>query len=152
MLKHLLLGRADSSQAQFLRSVLVSNVSFALDFSICLLLVGRLKLNYVLATALSFTAGTVLNYLLTVAWIFDNRPMRKRRLEFSFFILLSAIGLGLNSLCMLIFTGLLRLHYLLSRVVSATSVFFFNYFCRKYILFRDSRLVRLLSRIEDRRG
>jgi len=147
MLKALFVGKTDSGKAQFLRSILVSNVSFALDFSVCLLLVGRLKVNYLAATALSFTAGTALNYALSVLWVFDIRAVEDRRLEFGFYLFISALGLGLNALSMLLFTGLLRLHYLVSRVLSATLVFFFNYFSRKKLLFSQSRLTAIVGRL-----
>jgi putative flippase GtrA len=152
MLKELFVGKTDSGKAQFLRSVLVSNVSFALDFCVCLLLVGRLKLNYLAATALSFTAGTALNYALSVLWVFYERPVDNRRLEFGFYLFISALGLGLNSLSMLFFTGLLRLHYLVSRVLSATLVFFFNYFARKKLLFSQSRFTAIVERLGRFRG
>ena len=106
MLKKLLVGKTDSGKAQFLRSILVSNVSFALDFCVCLLLVGRLRLNYLAATALSFTAGTALNYALSVLWVFDERPVDNRRLEFGFYLFIAALGLGLNALSMLCAAGL----------------------------------------------
>jgi putative flippase GtrA len=152
MLKALFVGKTDSGKAQFLRSILVSNVSFALDFSVCLLLVGRLKVNYLAATALSFTAGTALNYALSVLWVFDERPVEDRRLEFGFYLFISVLGLGLNALSMLLFTGLLRLHYLVSRVLGATLVFFFNYFSRKKLLFSSSRFSAIVGRLGHLRG
>jgi putative flippase GtrA len=152
MLKKLLVGKTGSGKAQFVRSILVSNVSFALDFCVCLLLVGRLKLNYLAATALSFTAGTALNYALSVLWVFDERPVENRRLEFGFYLFIAALGLGLNALSMLFFTGLLHVHYLVSRVLSASLVFFFNYFARKKLLFSQSRFAAIAERLGHFRG
>lgn len=133
-MKTLFRDRTDSSSVQLLRSVLVSNVSFLLDFGLCLLLVGSLKLHYVVATLLSFTAGSLMNYALSILWVFDgNRD--ERRIELVAFLAVSFIGLGLNALGMYLFTGLLHLHYLVSRVAAATLVFFFNYACKKHLVF-----------------
>lgn len=134
MLGQLFKGRPGSKYIQFLRSILVSNVSFLLDFSLCLLLVGSLGLNYILATTLSFTAGSSLNYLLSVLWVFEG-DKSGRRIEFLLFLAISFVGLGLNALGMYLLTGLAGLHYLLSRVGSASAVFLFNYFAKKYFLF-----------------
>jgi putative flippase GtrA len=134
MLGQLFKGRPGSKYIQFLRSILVSNVSFLLDFSLCLLLVGSLGFNYILATTLSFTAGSSLNYLLSVLWVFEG-DKSGRRIEFLLFLAISFVGLGLNALGMYLLTGLAGLYYLLSRVGSASAVFLFNYFAKKYFLF-----------------
>jgi putative flippase GtrA len=127
------LDKTDSSSQQFLRGVLASNVSFLLDFGLCLLLVGGMSCNYLAATALSFTAGTGLNYLLSTSWVFRCINGRRKR-DFLFFIIVSAIGLGLNGLGMYLLTGLAHLHYLISRVASASLVFAFSFLARKSIL------------------
>jgi putative flippase GtrA len=134
MLRQLFKGRPSSKYIQFLRSILVSNVSFLLDFSLCLLFVGGLGMNYLFATALSFTAGSSLNYFLSVLWVFEG-DRSSRRLEFLLFLAISLVGLALNGLGMYLLTGLASLHYLLSRVGSASAVFLFNYFTKKYFLF-----------------
>jgi putative flippase GtrA len=152
MLGQLFKGRPSSKYIQFLRSILVSNVSFLLDFSLCLLFVGGLGMNYILATALSFTAGSSLNYSLSVLWVFEG-DKSSRRLEFLLFLAISAIGLALNGLGMYLLAGIANLHYLVARVASASSVFLFNYFCKKYLLFgwlKDSGFLGLVHR--DRRG
>lgn len=146
MLKSLFVGEAKTGTAQFIRSLFVSWISFALDFFICFLLVNKAGMHYVVATTISFTVGTILNYILNTLWIFRNGPVKSRKLEFAAFIILSAIGLGINSLCMYLFTGLIHIHYLISRVLSGTIGFVFNFWSRKYLLFSDSLLARRLSR------
>jgi len=123
-----------SKYEQFLRSVLVSNLSFLLDLGLCAFLVEQLGLEYMIATLFSFTAGSCLNYLLSILWIFEG-DRQKRKVEFSFFIAISFIGLGLNSLGMYLFTSVAGWFFLYSRIVSAAIVFLFNYLCKKYLLF-----------------
>lgn len=123
---------------EFLRSALVSSISFALDFLVCMLIVESAGLDYVAATAISFTAGTVLNYFLSLHWVFGRSGKLSRHLGFLAFIGTAAIGLLLNGLAMYCFTGIYHVHYLVSRVMSATLVFFFNFACRKFLIFADS--------------
>ncbi len=152
MLRSVFLGDAKSGTAQFVRSLIVSWVSFGLDFFICYLLVNKLAMHYVVATSISFTAGTILNYVLNTIWIFRDGPVKSRKIEFAAFLILSAVGLGINALCMYFFTGLIHIHYLISRVLSACIGFIFNFWSRKYLLFSNSRFARILSswvRIDD---
>jgi putative flippase GtrA len=121
----------------FLRSVAVSAVSFALDFFLCMLLVEKGRLGYLPATALSFVAGTVLNYFLSSLLVFGKGHIDSRGLEFLAFLGIAGIGLLLNALDMYIFTSLAGIHYLISRVISGSLVFFFNYACRKFLVFAD---------------
>jgi putative flippase GtrA len=152
MAAQLFKGKPNSKYIQFLRSILVSNASFLLDFLLCLLFVGKLGMNYLLATALSFTAGSSLNYLVSIIWVFEGQK-DQRKLEFALFLAISCIGLALNALGMYLLTGLGHVHYLLSRVASASTVFLFNYFSKKYFLFgwlEEHSFLGLAHR--DRRG
>lgn len=124
---------------EFLRSALVSGLSFILDFFLCMLIVEKSTLGYLPATSISFTLGTVLNYALSVLWIFGRANKGKRHLEFVAFLGLAGIGLVLNAFAMVFFTSICSFHYLVSRVVSATLVFFFNFSSRKFIIFRAGR-------------
>jgi Predicted membrane protein len=133
-IEDLLHGRPNSKRVQFLRSILVSNASFLLDYALCLLFVGGLGLDYLVSTALSFTAGTSLNYLLSIRWVFEG-DKDGRTLEFALFLAISLVGLALNGLGMYLLTGLCRVRYFISRPLVATTVFLFNYYCKKYLLF-----------------
>ena len=123
----------------FLRSIPVSLISFALDFCLCMLLVEKGGVGYLAATVTSFIAGTCLNYVLSSVLIFGKGHIEKRSLEFLAFLGIAGIGLAFNALDMYIFTSLMGIHYLISRIMSGSLVFVFNYACRKFIVFADIR-------------
>jgi putative flippase GtrA len=148
-LRELFRDKTDSSAIQFLRSVLASNLSFLLDFCLCLAFVGIGRINYLVATVMSFTAGSVLNYYLSALWIFEG-DKDERKLELAAFLAISFVGLALNALGMYFFTGLLHFHYLLSRVTAACLVFFFNFSCKKRFVF--GALARLALAHRSKRG
>lgn len=133
----------------FGRSALVSFVAFCLDFFLCMFFVSRLGIGYLPATMMSFMAGTILNYALCVLLVFGRSDLDSWRVEFLAFLGIAGMGLLLNGLCMYFFTSIVGLYYLVSRVVSAAFVFFFNYWCRKYLLFSSSAkgLPALLKRL-----
>jgi putative flippase GtrA len=126
--------RPETKYGQFLRSILASNLSFLLDFGLCLVFVEAFGIDYLIATAMSFAAGNSLNYLLSILWIFES-DTGKRKIEFTAYLLVSFVGLGLNTLGMYLFTSLAGLYFLYSRLISSAMVFLFNYFCKKYLVF-----------------
>jgi putative flippase GtrA len=136
MLKTLFASRTVSSRAELFKSILSSIVSFALDFSIFLFLTEVVGLYYVVSSAVGFVAGTSLSYVLSVYWIFAKRKFAHTRLEFFIFLGVGLIGVGLNSLLLYIFTEYVGIYYAVSKIISASIVFFFNFFSRKIILFR----------------
>jgi putative flippase GtrA len=136
---------------KLLRSIPVSAVSFALDFFLCMILVEKAGFHYIAAMALGFAAGTLLNYFLSSILVFGGGD-RAKGLELLSFFLFAGIGLLLNALFMYLLTDLGRIHYLVSRVASASLVFLFNFACRRFIVFSDadSRAARLARRLIDR--
>lgn len=61
------------------------------------MLVSVVRMNYVLSASVSFITATALNCLLSMQHVF--LPGRfSRRLEFTVFLLVTGVGLGLNQL------------------------------------------------------
>jgi putative flippase GtrA len=133
--RHITVGKELPGYKTFLRSVVVSLLSFIIDFFACMLLVEKANLGYLGAMTISFTVATVVNYILSTKVIFGHGAMDNPGLEFLAFLGIAAVGLVLNGLDMYIFTTLLGIYYLVSRVLAGTLVFFFNYFCRRYLIF-----------------
>ncbi len=124
-----------SVKGQLVRSVASSALSFGLDFFVLAILVEGAGLRPALATAMSFTAGTGLNYLLCAAWIFPRAGIPHRGREALSFFFFSAIGLGLNAGGMALLVGRFSLPYLPARVGVAASVFLANFAMRKFFVF-----------------
>ncbi len=114
----------------------VSLVSFALDFGTLAFLTEIAGLHYLASAALSFLLGTSLSWLLSVRWVFDVRRYNSRMAEYGLFVFVGAVGLGLNEILLWAFTDGLGLYYLLSKVIAASLVFFWNFGMRKALLFR----------------
>ena len=153
--RELIVGKELPGYRAFLRSVLVSSLSFILDFFLCMFLVEKFQFGYLAATVMSFMTGTILNYCLSSRFVFGRGSIESRSLEFLAFIGIASIGLFLNAIDMYVLTSFLGLHYLVSRVIAGSLVFFFNYFCRKFLVFADigmgfSRLIKRAQRYSQR--
>jgi putative flippase GtrA len=132
----LLVLKSDRTVIHLIRSILASNISFALDFSILVILTEAVHLYYLISNGIGFMMGTSLNYTLCIFWVFSKRSIKNRNLEYWFFIFIGISGVGLNELFIWFFTEQLAIYYLISKIIAGSTVFFYNFFTRKYLLFR----------------
>lgn len=132
----LIVTKSDRTAVSLLRSIPSSNISFALDFGLLVLLTEVVGLHYLLSNGIGFMAGTTLNYLLCIFWVFSRRSIKSRHLEYWLYIVFGASGVGLNELFIWTFTEKLGVYYLYSKIFAGSTVFFYNFFTRKFVLFR----------------
>jgi len=81
-------------------------------------------LHYLLSNGIGFMAGTTLNYLPCIYWVFSKRTMENRHLEYWLFIVIWTSGVGLNELFNWLFTEKILLYYLYSKILAGSTVFF----------------------------
>ena len=128
-------GKTDSTYFQLIRYTFVGGLAFFVDFGTLYLLTELFHLHYLLSAGIAFLLGLFTNYLLSIRWVFTTRSVRSKKVEFLVFAVIGLIGLGLNELFLWIFTDLLGIYYLLSKILTTIMVYLWNFFARKYILF-----------------
>ncbi|KPL02914.1 MAG: polysaccharide synthesis protein GtrA [candidate division Zixibacteria bacterium SM23_73_2] len=121
---------------QLFRYTFVGGIAFLVDFGSLFALTEFCGVHYLISAAIAFILGLVTNYLLSIIWVFSRRTLKSRWLELYIFALIGVVGLGFNELFIWFFTERVNLHYLLSKIVSTVFVYLWNFFARKYILFR----------------
>jgi len=124
-----------TTRGQLVLSVFASMLSFALDFAVLAFLTEVAGLHYLVSAAFSFALGTTLSYTLSILFIFELRRFSSRALEYAVFVLVGIVGLGLNELLLWALTEKLGIYYLISKIIAAALVFFWNFGARKLILF-----------------
>jgi len=125
----------DNTAVQLLRYTLVGACAFAFDFSCLFFLTSCCHVYYLVSAAIAFLIGLAVNYVLSVAWVFNRRRMNKWFSEFAVFALIGLGGLVLNEVFIWFFTEVILLFYLLSKVISTVLVYLYNFLVRKYVLF-----------------
>ncbi|HYH03641.1 MAG TPA: GtrA family protein [Bacillota bacterium] len=138
MLSKLLMEQTDNTAIQLFRSLLVSFIAFAVDFSVLFGLTDIMHMHYLISASVAFLLGLGVNYFFSVKWVFNTQG-NKKRFQFLIFSLIGIVGLGSNEVFIWIFTEKLHLHYLMSKVVSTAVVYFWNFFARKIILFKENQ-------------
>jgi len=136
VLNTLFVKGTDKTHIQFFRYIIVGGLAFIVDFSSLFIFTEYLGIYYLISAALAFILGLIINYYLSVSWVFDKRTLNNRTLEFSVFTAIGIVGLGLNEIFMWFFTEELKLYYLISKIISAIIILFWNFIARKFTLFR----------------
>lgn len=135
-LDKLMLGKTDHVLVQLFRYFVVSGFSLVIDFCTLFLFTDVLRIHYLISSVLSYSIGLLINYYISVNWVFNSRTYANRRKEFTIFVAIGIAGLGINTLVMWVCTGLFSLYYLAARVISAAIGYTWKYVARRLILFR----------------
>ena len=141
---------------QFIRFGFVGATSFLVDY-----LIGLATLNAIMAltsedffeiasvigSAVGFGISVIVNYYLSFKFVFERKDDLNRKAEFVIFVVLSGIGLLLNSFIIWIFVGPIyssnallqqnvgyNLMYTIAKVISAAIVMVYNFTTRKIFL------------------
>ena len=132
----LFVRKSDQLSVHLLRAIFSSNIAFALDFGLLVLLTEVAHLHYLVSNIIAFMTGTSLLYVLSVYWVFNRRAIQSKHLEYWLFILIGVVGVGFNELFIWIFTEKVHVYYLYSKIIAGSIVFFWNFLSRRYILFK----------------
>lgn len=119
---------------QFGKFAAVGITSLAADYILLLVLVELLHVDFLIATSASFLASVVVNYFLSMRYVFSRRDDLSRKREFTIFAVLSAVGLGLNDLFMFVGVAVLSIGYQVMKLISTFMVTWYNFFSRRRFL------------------
>jgi len=133
----LFLDKTENTLVQLFRYTFVGGFAFVVDFGTLFLLTEVFHIHYLLSAAIAFILGLITNYFLSIKWVFSIRSIENKKIEFLLFSIIGLIGLGLNELLLWIFTDLILIHYLLSKIITAIFVYLWNFIGRKYLLFNN---------------
>lgn len=119
---------------QMIKFGFVGFLCFFIDYGIMVLLTEVAGIVYLVSSACSFTVSVIVNYILSVTFVFETDKEKSRIKEFIVFVFLSIIGLGINQLCMWFGVELLHISYLLVKIGATAVVMVYNFISRKLII------------------
>ncbi|MCD8098424.1 MAG: GtrA family protein [Lachnospiraceae bacterium] len=112
----------------------VGFLCFFIDYGIMVLLTEVVGINYLISSGISFTVSVIVNYILSVTFVFETDKKKNKIKEFVVFVVLSVIGLGINELCMWLATDLMGIHYMISKIGATAIVMVYNFITRKIFI------------------
>ena len=119
---------------QMIKFGFVGFLCFFIDYGIMVLLTEVAGIVYLVSSACSFTVSVIVNYILSVTFVFETDKEKSRIREFIVFVFLSIIGLGINQLCMWFGMELLHISYLIVKIGATAVVMVYNFISRKLII------------------
>ncbi len=134
---------------QIIRFGIVGIICFFIDFGITIGFTNQLGVHYMISKFLGFVISAVVNYLLSIKFVFTHKKEMGKGKEFTVFLILSAIGLVINEAVMYVCIDVIYRHSAslqalisdplmvsASTIVATGVVMVYNFISRKLFLER----------------
>ena len=122
--------------AQMIKFGFVGALCFFIDYGIMIFLTEIFQVPYLVSSGISFSLALVVNYLLSMKFVYEARARENRTGEFITFVLLSLVGLLINQLVMWVAVEFLGIWYQLAKIGATAIVMVYNFVSRKIIIER----------------
>lgn len=114
---------------------LVGVMATAIDWSIYFTLVNMTRIHYLVANILGFVLSVMFNYWASMTFVFQSKYSKEQKHhEFVVFMILSILGLSLNSVLLYWSVDVASLSENRAKILVAIIVVVFNFITRKIFL------------------
>lgn len=135
MIKKIIAGKTNNTYIQLLRYLFAGSVAFGIDMGILWFLTDIAHIYFMISSTISFLVGLIVSYLMSIFWVFDEKRIEKKTVELTIFAAIGGVGLVLTSSFMWLFTSVLFVYYIYSKILTTGIVFIWNFIAKKKILF-----------------
>ena len=118
---------------QLFRFGIVGFIAFFIDYGILYFLTDIVGINYLISSIISFSISVIFNYIASTKFVF-NVGHKQTYKDIVLFVVLSVIGLGINSLLMYIGVDIFHINYLIVKIAATAVVMVFNFITRKIFI------------------
>lgn len=123
---------------QIIKFGLVGFLCFFIDYGIMVALTELCGIDSTVSSGISFSVSVIVNYILSITVVFDADKEANKAKQFIVFLILSIIGLGINTLIMWAGTGILDQYmsrsYMLVKIFATAVVMVYNFITRKIFI------------------
>jgi len=137
----LFIEKTDDVKLQFFRYLFVGGFAAVVNIGSLYVFTEILKMHYLLSNIIGFVLGLTVNYILSKFLVFGKENKINPLIEFITYAIIGVIGLGLDTVFMWLFTSIIGIYYMLSKIVSTGIVFIWNFLGRKgiYVIINKNR-------------
>ena len=136
MINKLFKDSTDNIFIQLFRYIFVGGTAFIVDFFFLYFFSDICGIYYLISAVLSFIISVLVNYIMSTKWVFNQDNMENKILYFYLFILISTVGLVFTEILLYFFTDICGFYYLVSKIIAAIIVLFWNFLARRVIFYR----------------
>jgi len=113
----------------------VGGAAAVVDIGLFTILAGYLGWPWVPVSICTFILATLVNYFLSIKFIFESGVRHQKHLEITAVYIVSILGLVVNQLVLYIAITWLHWGLFVAKISATAIVFFWNYFARKKFVF-----------------
>jgi putative flippase GtrA len=122
--------------SQIVRYFFVGGIAALLDIVIFFLFAKILGINYLIIGAVGFVLATLLNYVLSIIYVFETRVRFTKGAEIFWVYIISLVGLFLHLLFLYLFIDLIQVEKMMGKLIAVAGVFLWNYLMKKNFIFK----------------
>lgn len=119
---------------QIMKFGVVGVICFGIDYGLMIFLTELCGISYLVSSGISFSVSVMVNYTLSLKFVFETDKDKNKIVEFLIFIILSVVGLGINQVLMWVCVDKLHVYYMISKIGVTGGVMVYNFITRKLIL------------------
>lgn len=116
---------------QFIKFGFVGGICFLFEYAVFFLLSDLIEIDVLIANAIAFLLSTVLNYILSMRFVFKAREDSAKWRLFAIFVILSIVGLGISEGIVWLGAVALEINKYISKLVATAIVLVYNFITRK---------------------
>ena len=124
--------------SQIIKFGFVGFLCFFIDYGIMVFLTEALKINYLISSGCSFSVSVIVNYILSIKFVFDADRDANKVKQFLVFLFFSIGGLIINKIVMWVAVDLLGIFYMISKIGATAIVMVYNFITRKLFIEKKS--------------
>ncbi len=122
----------------FLGYVISGIISFTVEFFLFLLFVNFF--NYKISNFIAVIIGIIVNYFLSVKYVFKNSRLNKKGVEIIYFIIVVVLSMAINQYSLIYFMEGLKIQIAIGKILSIFVSTFFNFFAKKNFVFKSKSI------------
>lgn len=119
---------------QIIKFGVVGGMAFFIDYGLLLFFTDICGIWYLLSSFLSYSISTVFNYWASMKFVFKGKEDMGKGKEFTIFVTLSLMGLGVNQVGMWGFVDGFGMDYKWAKIIVTAIVMVWNFITRKIFL------------------
>ena len=119
---------------QIIKFGVVGGTAFFIDYGLLLFFTDICGIWYLLSSFLSYSISTVFNYWASMKFVFKGKEDMGKGKEFTIFVTLSLMGLGVNQVGMWGFVDGVGMDYKWAKIIVTAIVMVWNFITRKIFL------------------
>ena len=119
---------------QIFKFGVVGGIAFIIDYSIMVICKEIFHFSVLVSAFFGFTISVIYNYIASVKWVFNVNQEKSKTKNFIIFVIFSVIGLILTEIIMWFGTDIIKISYLIVKILATIIVMIFNFVTRKIFL------------------